>query len=76
MPWLLETLRATVIANDIEALGLPNWQTLSGSRPLQIVENPGTNATVEVIPFLDHRATIAHQLGRADFSVIPFQPPG
>jgi hypothetical protein len=75
MAWLVETLRATVFADDIAALGLPNWQTLSGSPPLQIVNNPGANVTFEIAPFLNHRVTIGHQLGRADLAVTPFQPP-
>jgi hypothetical protein len=75
MAWRLETLRASVFAEEIGAIGLPKWQTLLEVVPQQVVNNPSANATIESGPFLNHRLIIAQQLGRADLSLVTFSPP-
>jgi hypothetical protein len=79
MAWLLETIRATVFAPDIKALGLSDWQTLMKARPRQTRSNPEADSTLEAGPFGNHWLTIglarrpSRGPGRADFILAPPQ---
>ena len=65
MPWLIETIRATVFASDIKELGLSDWQALTGTRPHQTRHTPEADSTVEAGPFISHWLTmgLARRLG-------------
>jgi hypothetical protein len=72
MAWVLDTIRATVIAPDTKALALPKWQMLIGGSPLQVT-TPAPGITVELGFVAGCRLTIAEQPGRAD--LIAAAPP-
>jgi hypothetical protein len=80
MPWLLETIRATVFAPDIKALGLSDWHNLTDTRPNQTQNLPETDGTVEAGPFMSHWLTMGiarrpgRGPGRADLVFSPTHP--
>jgi hypothetical protein len=80
MPWQLESIRATVFAPDIKALGLPDWQKLTGTGPAHTQPNREVDGVVEAGPYKAHWLTIglarrpARGLGRADLILAPPQP--
>jgi hypothetical protein len=79
MTWQLETIRATVFAPDIRALGLSDWQTLMEASPRQTRSNPETDSTLEAGPFGNHWLTVGlarrpgRGPGRADLILAPPQ---
>jgi len=79
MPWQLETIRATVFAPDVKALGLPDWQTLTKVPPRQTRRNPDADSTLEAGPFGEHWLTMGLARrpglgpGRADLILAPPQ---
>src|SRR5438046_2722007 len=50
MPWLLESIRATVFAPDIRAVGLPNWESLVKRAAVQTQNNREVEGAVEAGP--------------------------
>ena len=80
MPWLLETIRATVFAQDIKALGLSDWQALTGTPPHQTQYSHEADSTVEAGPFMRHWLTMGLArrpplgLGRADLILAISRP--
>jgi hypothetical protein len=89
MPWLLETIRATVFASDIKTLGLPDWRTLTGTPPSQTVNNSQADSTVEAGAYMGQWLTMGRARrasrgpGRADLilavlnrtEVVPLEDP-
>ena len=89
MPWLLETIRATVFAPDIKALRLPDWRTLMHTPPSETLNNPEADSTVEAGAFGGQWLTMGlarrpgRGPGRADLilaplnstAVVPFADP-
>jgi hypothetical protein len=74
MPWLLETVRATVFASDVKLIGLLDWRALAERTPAitepdQTFNNPGDDSTVVSGSFKGHRLTMG--LARR-----PFPGPG
>lgn len=69
MAWRVETIRASVFVENVEALHLPDWQAVVGAAPERIVNNPQANQVVESGLFTGHLLTIgtSQQMGRADF---------
>jgi hypothetical protein len=80
MPWLLETIRATAFAPDIKALGLSDWQTLTGTQPHQTQYANEADSTVEAGPFMRNWLTLGLArrpplgLGRADLILAISRP--
>jgi hypothetical protein len=80
MPWLIETIRATVFAPDIKALGLSDWQALTGTQPHQTQYAPEADGAVEAGPFMGHWLTMGLARrpglgpGRADLILAISQP--
>jgi hypothetical protein len=80
MPWLIETIRATAFAPDIKALGLSDWQALTGDRPHQTQYTRGADSAVEDGPFMGHWLTMGFArrpprgFGRADLILAISQP--
>jgi hypothetical protein len=77
MVWRLETIRASVFANDVAALDLPNWQALMGVPPNRILNNPSINQTIESGLLAGNVLTIGigRQIHRADLIWAPPQGP-
>jgi len=74
MVWYLETIRATVLAPDIKALGLLKWQELvGGSQPERL--NPAPNTFLEQGFAEGFALTIGEQPGRADLIAAARQLP-
>lgn len=74
MVWHLETIRATVLAPNIKALGLLKWQELVGGSPPQTL-NPAQDTFLE-LGFIERYAfTIREQPGRGDLIAAARQDP-
>ncbi len=77
MPWLLESIRATVFAPDIRAVGLPNWESLVQRPPAQTQNNREVDGTVEAGPYDEQWLTMGVARrpglgpGRADLILAP-----
>jgi hypothetical protein len=77
MPWQLESIRATVIASDIKAVGLLNWKALTGIPAPQTQQNREVDGTVEAGPYTGHLLTMGVARrpglgpGRADLILAP-----
>jgi len=77
MPWLLESIRATVFAPDIKAVGLLNWEALTQTPAAQTQLNREVDGVVEAGPYLGQWLTmgIARRPGlspgRADLILAP-----
>src|SRR5438445_6819548 len=80
MPWLLETIRATVFAPDVKELRLPNWRTLMHAPPSETLNNLEADSTVEAGAFEGQWLTIGlarrpgRGPGRADLILAPLHP--
>jgi hypothetical protein len=81
MPWLLESIRATVFAPDIRAVGLQNWESLVGRAPAQPRNNREIDGTIiEAGPYGGHSLTMGVAPrrglgpGRADLILAPQNP--
>jgi hypothetical protein len=80
MPWLLESIRATVFAPDIRAVGLQNWESLVGRPPAQTRDNREADGTIEAGPYGGHSLTMGvalrpgHGPARADLIFAPQNP--
>ncbi len=80
MPWLLESIRATVFALDIRAVGLQNWESLVGRPPAQTRNNREIDGTIEAGPYGGHSLTMGVARrpglgpGRADLIFAPQNP--
>jgi len=77
MPWLLESIRATVFAPDIRAVGLPTWESLVQRLPAQTQHNREVDGTVEAGPYDEQWLTMGVARrpglgpGRADLILAP-----
>jgi hypothetical protein len=80
MPWLLESIRATVFAPDIRAVGLQNWESLVRRPPAQTQHNREIDGTIEAGPYGGHSLTMGVARrpglgpGRADLIFAPQNP--
>jgi len=77
MPWLLESIRATVFAPDIKAVGLLDWKALTGVPAPESQLNREVDGTVEAGPYMGHLLTMGLAgrpglgPGRADLVLAP-----
>jgi len=77
MPWLLESIRATVFAPDIRAVGLQNWESLVERPPAHTRDNRQIDGTVEAGLYGGHSLTMGVARrpglgpGRADLILAP-----
>jgi hypothetical protein len=77
MPWQLESIRATVFAPDIKAVGLLTWEGLTGTSPAQTQPQPEIDGSVEAGPYMEQWLTMGVARrpglgpGRADLILAP-----
>jgi len=77
MLWLLESIRATVFAPDIKAVGLLDWKALTGVPAPESQLNREVDGTVEAGPYMGHLLTMGLAgrpglgPGRADLVLAP-----
>jgi hypothetical protein len=77
MPWLLESIRATVFAPDIKAVGLLTWAEFTGISPAQTQPQREIDGTVEAGSYMGQWLTMGvarrpgRGPGRADLILSP-----